>query len=49
MHAMPEAKVLDCAPEPLGDRGTVEESRAHDAATRSRGVPASAWDFLIFS
>ena len=50
MNAMREAKILDRPPEALRDRGAVEGRRhAHDAATRSSGVPASARDFLIFS
>ena len=50
MNAMREAKILDCPPETLRDQGAVERRlHAHGAATRSRGVPASARDFLIFS
>ncbi len=45
-----EAKIFDCRPKTLRDWGAVEGRRhSHRAKTRSRGVPASARDFLIFS
>lgn len=44
------AEVLDGFPETLHDRGAIEgRLHTHDATTRSRGVPASARDLLIFS
>ena len=45
-----EAEIPDRPAKPLRDEGRDQRRlRAHGAATRSRGVPASAGEFLIFS
>ncbi|EGE58076.1 hypothetical protein RHECNPAF_35000133 [Rhizobium etli CNPAF512] len=50
VDAVCSAEVLDCFSEALHDWSAIEgRLHTHDAITRSRGVPASARDLLIFS